>query len=157
MTEAYNNIEISVACDEDVPDPAFIRNWVTRTVESARNDGRAREVSVRIVGTDEVRTLNRDYRQRDYATNVLSFPTGDIEGLPEEEALALGDVVICAPVVADEASQQGKELADHWAHMLVHGTLHLLGYDHEAEHEALAMETLETGILAAGGVNDPYE
>ena len=131
--------------------------WVKRAVDAARRDDRPVEVSVRIVGEQEIRKLNRDYRQRDYATNVLSFPTGDIEGLPAEAPNALGDIVVCAAVIADESAQQGKSAEDHWAHMLVHGTLHLMGYDHQTEEDAAAMEALEVSILAASGIADPYQ
>ena len=97
--------------------------------------------------------LNAHYRGRDYATNVLSFPAD----LPEElEVPLLGDVVICAPVVRDEARDQGKTLAAHWDHMLIHGVLHLLGYDHESDHEAQEMEALEIRALASLGWTDPY-
>lgn len=115
----------------------------------------AAEVSVRIVDEDEGRQLNKDFRGKDKATNVLSFPAGH-EGLPKDMPRSLGDIVICAPVVEREAAEQGKAPADHWAHMLVHGALHLLGYDHQAEQDAEAMEALERQILAAHGVADPY-
>lgn len=103
-----------------------------------------------------MRSLNRDYRQKDKATNVLSFPAGAIEGLPAEAAPLLGDIVICAEVVSDEAAEQGKSTDDHWAHMLVHGTLHLLGYDHETDDDAAEMEGLEARILTVNGLRDPY-
>ena len=115
------------------------------------------EVAVRVVDADEIRTLNRLYRDKDKSTNVLSFPAGDIDGLPAEVSRLLGDVVVCASVVAAEASEQGKALPDHWAHLLVHGTLHLLGFDHENGPEAAEMEALETQILASRSVTDPYE
>ena len=103
-----------------------------------------------------MRALNRDYREQDKTTNVLSFPAGEIAGLPDDAPRALGDIVICAAVISDEAAEQGKELSAHWAHMLVHGTLHLLGYDHETDAEAAAMEGLETRILCQHGCPDPY-
>jgi len=103
-----------------------------------------------------MRGLNRDYRGKDKPTNVLSFPAGQVAGLPDAEPVPLGDIVVCADVVSDEAATQEKAPADHWAHMLVHGTLHLLGFDHEDETDAATMEALETRILAAGGVADPY-
>ena len=96
-----------------------------------------------------------DYRGKDRETNVLSFPAGD-DGLPPDVARPLGDLVICAPVVLREAGEQGKSVADHWGHLLVHGSLHLLGFDHETDAEASAMEGLEREILAARGVADPY-
>lgn len=98
-------------------------------------------------------TLNRDYRGKSGPTNVLSFPAD----LPPELALPLlGDIVVCAPVVAREAAEQGKPLAAHWAHMAVHGCLHLLGHDHVEEADAVAMETLESTILAQLGFPCPY-
>ena len=111
------------------------------------------ELAIRIVGLDEGRALNRDYRGKDYATNVLSFPAE----LPPGIALPLiGDLAICAPVVLREAAEQAKRPRDHWAHLTVHGVLHLLGHDHIDDGEAQAMETLETRILAGLGIADPY-
>ena len=103
-----------------------------------------------------MRALNHEYRRINKATNVLSFPAGEIAGLPGEAPRVLGDVVICATVVSEEAAAQGKQVADHWAHMLVHGMLHLLGYDHELDAEAVEMEGLETQVLASSGLADPY-
>jgi probable rRNA maturation factor len=137
------------------PDDDFIGDWVRRALAAAAENIDA-EVSVRIVNADEMRTLNRDYRHKDKPTNVLSFPAGPVSGLPEAEPVPIGDIVVCADVVNDEAVEQAKAMADHWAHMLVHGTLHLLGFDHEAEDEAAEMETLESRILGAHGVPDPY-
>ena len=110
------------------------------------------EVCVRVVDETESRTLNRRYRGKDKPTNVLSFPA-DIE-LPEGRVW--GDIVICAPVVAAEAEAQGKALEAHFAHMVVHGVLHLLGYDHESGADAETMESLETEILGRFGIGDPY-
>jgi probable rRNA maturation factor len=117
------------------------------------------EVSVRIVDEDEMRNLNRRYRGKDRSTNVLAFPAAldELPGLPAGDASLLGDLVICAPVVVREAEQQGKAAADHWAHLLVHGFLHLVGFDHQSEDEAAAMEALEIRILADQGLGNPYE
>ena len=106
-------------------------------------------ITVRIVGEDEGRALNRDYRQKDYATNVLTF---DYVHEPEIEA----DLVLCAPVVEREARDQKMDLAAHYAHLLVHGTLHAQGYDHEVDDEAACMEARETAVLAGLGFDDPY-
>lgn len=126
--------------------------WVEAALRGARRR-RDCELSIRIVDAGEGRQLNRDFRKRDYATNVLSFPAG----LPAGMKLPLiGDLVICAPVVAREAGEQAKRLRDHYAHMTIHGTLHLLGYDHEIEAEAERMEALERKILAELGIADPY-
>lgn len=151
-------IDVQVACDAPgILSEADIFGWVEIAVQcSGRMPDDNIEVAVRIVGADEIRALNKLYREQDKATNVLSFPAGEIEGLPHDAGRLLGDVVVCAPVVAREASEQGKQLADHWGHMLVHGTLHLLGFDHETDAEAAEMEGLETKILAARSVTDPY-
>ena len=109
----------------------------------------AARVTVRIVGREEGRALNRDYRGRDYATNVLTFV---LESGPPYD----GDLALCAPVVAKEAREQGKDVMAHYAHLTVHGVLHLQGYEHEREPEAIAMEKLETRILKALGFPDPY-
>ncbi|EWS54346.1 rRNA maturation RNase YbeY [Methylibium sp. T29] len=107
------------------------------------------EITVRIVGTDEGRALNRDYRQKDYATNVLTFDY-------EAEPVVVADLILCAPVVEREARDEGRSLEAHYAHLLVHGTLHAQGHDHEIEAEAQAMETRETEVLRALGYADPY-
>ena len=150
--------DVQVACDDpDIPATTDIQNWIAAAIEqSGRKPAGDVEVAVRIVDADEIQTLNRLYREKDSPTNVLSFPAGNIDGLPPEEGLLLGDVVVCASIVAAEASEQGKALCDHWAHMMVHGTLHLLGFDHENEAEAVEMEGLETQILASQSVTDPY-
>ena len=135
-----------------VPTSASFRLWVEAALRGAKRR-KATELSIRIVDTKEGRTLNRDYRGKDYATNVLSFP---VELPPGVKLPLIGDLVICAPVVAREAKEQGKPARNHWAHMTVHGVLHLLGYDHIDDDEAEAMEALETRILAGLGIDDPY-
>ena len=147
---------MQVASDaSDIPPDDAIREWVLRAAAVAGQDGDY-AVSVRVVDEDEMHALNRDYRDQDKATNVLSFPAGDIDGLPPGEAPILGDLVVCAGVVTREAAEQGKAVVDHWSHMVVHGTLHLLGYDHMTDSEAAAMERLERDILAGLGIADPY-
>ncbi len=112
---------------------------------------------IRIVDEKEGRRFNREYRDKDYATNVLSFPSDLPAGLPSGiKQSQLGDLLICAPVVAREAIEQGKPEADHWAHLTIHGILHLMGYDHEQSADALVMETLETDILARLNIPNPY-
>ena len=141
-----------------IPDTDVIQRWVQLTLSSNEDlTQRAVEIAVRVVDADEIQALNRQYRDKDKPTNVLSFPAGDVAGLPEDEPLLLGDIVICASVVSEEASTQGKALADHWGHMLVHGSLHLMGFDHESDAEATQMEALEVSILAVKGVTDPYQ
>ena len=114
-------------------------------------------LTIRIVDEQEAQRFNREYRMRDYATNVLSFPAELPEGLPAEVTQSqLGDLLICAPVVEREAMEQRRLETDHWAHLTIHGILHLLGYDHEQANEAAVMESLETEILAKLGISDPY-
>ena len=128
----------------------FLR-WAEAALRGRRPDA---ELSIRIVGEAESAELNSRYRGKSGATNVLSFPTELPAGVP---LMLLGDLVICAPVVAREAAAQGKASEAHWAHMVVHGCLHLAGYDHEDEAQAAEMEPLETAILAQLGYPDPYE
>ena len=125
--------------DESVPDAETITAWVSRAVAAAGGEPDV-EVSLRVVGAAEMQTLNRDFRSQDKPTNVLSFPAVIIDGLPEDADVPLGDIVVCSDVVRDEAGRQGKSVADHWAHMIVHGTLHLLGFDHIEDSEAAEMD-----------------
>ena len=111
------------------------------------------EVNILIVGSHPGRDYNRQFRQRDYATNVLSFP---YQPMPHEKTALIGDLVICAPVVAIEAIAQEKNVRDHYAHMTIHGVLHLLGFDHIDDSDAERMETIERRILATLGIGDPY-
>jgi probable rRNA maturation factor len=139
-----------------LPAAVSFRKWVAAALA-----GRIREadLAVRLVDEAEGRALNRHYRGRDYATNVLSFPAELDEGIKLPKGVRmplLGDLVLCAPVIAREAGEQGKRLAAHYAHLTVHGTLHLLGWDHGDEVEAVAMEKLEREILAGLGIDDPY-
>ena len=137
-----------------LPAAVSFRRWVAAALA-----GRIREadLAIRLVDANEGRALNRHYRGKDYATNVLSFPADLPEGLPEGVRLPLlGDLVLCAPVIEREAREQGKALAAHYAHLTVHGTLHLLGWDHADDVEAEAMERLEREILAGLGIDDPY-
>lgn len=127
-----------------IPTATSLRLWA----EAARGRKRG-EITLRLVDSAESQTLNRDFRGKDKPTNVLSFPMG--------EADYLGDIVICAPVVAAEAVEQGKAARAHWAHMVVHGVLHLLGHDHIDDGEAATMEALERKLLARLGFPDPYE
>lgn len=137
---------------ESVPPRAAFERWVEVALAERAPHG---EVHVRVVGPEESRTLNHRWRGRDAATNVLAFPVELPAGVEGEVAL-LGDLVICAAVVAREAEQQGKPLEAHWAHITVHGTLHLLGYDHQEDAEAAVMEREERRVLAALGYPDPY-
>ena len=137
-----------------LPAAVSFRKWVAAALE---NRIREADLAIRIVGTREGRALNRHYRGKDYATNVLSVPAELPEGLPAGVRLPLlGDLVLCAPVIAKEAREQKKPLAAHYAHLTVHGALHLLGWDHEDTHDAECMEKLEREILADLGIADPY-
>ncbi|MDO9095578.1 MAG: rRNA maturation RNase YbeY [Rubrivivax sp.] len=123
------------------------RSHVARWVRAALlNPG---EITVRVVGAEEGRELNRDYRQKDSATNVLTFDY-------QHEPVVMADLILCAPVIAQEAIEQRIDIAAHYAHLLVHGTLHAQGFDHEVEGDALAMEARESQILLALGFADPY-
>ena len=153
MTQGPVQLDVSVTYGlprAGLPAATSFRRWA-----AAAAQGRIKraDLAIRLVDAKEGRALNRHYRGKDYATNVLSFPVE----LPEGVTLPLlGDLVICAPVVAKEALEQGKPLAAHYAHLTVHGVLHLLGLDHEDEREAEAMEQLERDILAKLGLPDPY-
>lgn len=131
------------------PSRKMIRAWA----RAALLEGRA-EVAIRLVGESEGHELNLTYRGKDYATNVLSFPAELPAGV---DLPILGDIVICAPVVQREARVQGKDCRAHFAHLTVHGVLHLLGFDHEDPREAQSMEALERDILASLGFDDPYD
>lgn len=132
-----------------------VARWLRAALEAPA------QLTVRIVGEDEGRALNHDFRAKDYATNVLTFAYAEGEDLPGLPAAAAdvplaGDLVLCVPVVVREAAAQGKTLEAHFAHLVVHGMLHLQGYDHENETEAAEMEALETAILRELGYADPY-
>lgn len=133
-----------------LPDDAEFECWV----RAARGET-CGEVTIRVVDVEEMTVLNDTYRNQPQPTNVLSFPA-DATGLPAEVAEPLGDIAICAPVVAREARTQGKNEIDHWAHLVVHGVLHLLGYDHGNAGDARQMEGLEIDILRRFGIDNPY-
>ena len=145
-------IDVDCASAEpDIPGAPSVRRWVRAALCDAHAGA---ELSVRIVDEPEMRALNARYRHKDYATNVLSFAAGLP---PDVQVPLLGDIVICAPVVKREAAEQHKAPRAHWAHMVVHGTLHLLGHDHERAREAAAMEALERRILSDLKFPDPYQ
>jgi probable rRNA maturation factor len=137
-----------------IPSAVSFRKWVAAALDSRIREA---DLAIRIVGAKEGRALNKHFRGKDYATNVLSFPAELPQGLPKGVKLPLlGDLVICAPVVAREAKEQKKRLVEHYAHLTVHGALHLLGWDHDNEADAICMEQLEREILAEMGIEDPY-
>ncbi|HET8701924.1 MAG TPA: rRNA maturation RNase YbeY [Nitrococcus sp.] len=144
-------IDLQLAsCNPDVPELEQFECWVAAALCGARD---AAEIAIRVVDEKEGRELNAIYRGHDYATNILAFPAELPEGV---DAALLGDLVICAPIVIREAVEQGKPWAAHWAHLVVHGVLHLLGYDHEEEAAATMMESRERAVLAELGYPDPY-
>lgn len=136
-------VDVQIDCAEQTPAAARIAAWARAA--RGTEDG---TVCLRVVDEREGAALNGRYRQRDGATNVLAFPAGE-RGM-------LGDIAICAPVAAREARQQGKALADHYAHLVVHGVLHLLGMDHESASAAARMEAKEADLLAGFGIANPY-
>lgn len=151
------SIEIQMAAAAaEAPDPSQLRAWAAAALADVARAGAA--VTVRVVDAAEARALNRDFRGRDHATNVLSFPFDEVppEALAEIGGAYLGDLAICADVVAREAAEQGKAARAHWAHMVVHGVLHLAGHDHADDAGAAAMEARERAILAGLGFPDPY-
>ena len=134
-----------------LPSEAQFETWVRAALGNTMEEA---ELTIRIVDAEESQTLNRDYRGKDKSTNVLSFP---FEAPPGIELPLLGDLVICAEVVENEAADQNKPVEAHWAHMVVHGCLHLLGYDHIEDAEAEEMESIETQIIESLGFEDPYK
>lgn len=146
------DLAVQQACATPVPGEDGFRRWVAAALAGAGRAADA-ELALRLVGRDEMAALNARYRGRAGPTNVLSFPAA----LPAALALPLlGDIVICAPLVRTEAAQLGKGVTAHWAHLTVHGTLHLLGFDHQADAEARAMEALERRVLSGLGLPCPY-
>ena len=148
-------LDIQLVSEHDgIPEPEHMQRWLDAALKDRHPDA---EVVVRIVDEQESRELNLRYRDQDKPTNVLSFPIEVPTAVQSEmEWKLLGDLVICAPVVASEAMQQGKSLEAHWAHMLIHGALHLCGYDHQNDVQANEMETLETEIITGLGFAPPY-
>jgi len=149
-------VDLQLACENKnkLPDLTAIERWVACALVGAGKDKtEENELTVRIVDSIESQALNLQYRFKDKATNVLSFPFQNPPGITLP---LLGDLVICKDVVENEAVQQHKTISEHWAHMVIHGTLHLLGYDHIEELQAVEMESLETDLLIELGFTDPY-
>ncbi len=147
------DLDVQIACDTaaGLPTTEQLQQWAGSALQSRRD---VAELTVRLVDEGESQALNRDYRGKDKPTNVLSFPA-DLP--PELELPLLGDLVVCRQVVEREAVEQNKALSDHWAHMIIHGTLHLLGYDHIDDDDAEQMEALEIALLEQLGISNPYE
>jgi len=150
------DLDLQIVCEAQAnPEPAHVDRWIREAL--AERDFDQAVVVVRIVDEAESEELNHAYRHKDSPTNVLSFPFEPPPGIPADELDGyLGDLVICAPVVAREAAEQGKTTDAHWAHLVIHGVLHLLGYDHQNDAEAAEMEGREREILARLGFPDPY-
>ncbi|OBT12877.1 rRNA maturation RNase YbeY [Vibrio sp. UCD-FRSSP16_10] len=146
----YLDLQFAVEDDSQLPSEQEFQSWLDFTLTQFQPDS---ELTIRIVDSEESHQLNHDYRGKDKPTNVLSFP---FEAPPEVEINLLGDLVICKQVVEDEAIEQQTPLKSHWAHMVVHGCLHLLGYDHIQDDEAEEMESLEADIMQGLGFEDPY-
>ncbi|MEH0876657.1 rRNA maturation RNase YbeY [Pectobacterium cacticida] len=150
MSQVILDLQIASEHTQGLPDEKDFQRWLEGVLPQFQETA---EVTIRIVDEAESRHLNNTYRNKDKPTNVLSFP---FEAPPEVELPLLGDLVICRQVVEREASEQEKTVEEHWAHMVVHGSLHLLGYDHIEDSEAEEMEALETEIMQSMGYADPY-
>ncbi|PQQ24364.1 rRNA maturation RNase YbeY [Photorhabdus hindustanensis] len=145
-------LDLQIACEhlQGLPEETLFQRWLDGVLPQFQPES---EVTIRIVDEAESHDLNLTYRGKDKPTNVLSFP---FEAPPEVDLPLLGDLIICRQVVEKEAEEQQKTVEEHWAHMVVHGCLHLLGYDHIEDDEAEEMESLETQIMQALGYADPY-
>ena len=150
MSQVILDLQLACEGNSGMPDEALFQRWVDSVIPQFQEES---ELTIRLVDEAESHELNLTYRGKDKPTNVLSFP---FEAPPGIEMPLLGDLVICRQVVEQEAQEQGKPLEAHWAHMVVHGSLHLLGYDHIIDEEAEEMESLETEIMLALGYEDPY-
>ncbi|MBT3531864.1 MAG: rRNA maturation RNase YbeY [Gammaproteobacteria bacterium] len=150
-------IEILEDCNAHwLPEQQLADKWVNAALQFS-NQALPVNISVRFVEEEESQRLNRKFRNKDSATNVLSFPANLPESIAQQlDELPLGDIVVCPTIVEKEASDQGKELQSHWAHLLVHGTFHLLGYDHQTTEDAESMEILEISVLESLGIANPY-
>jgi probable rRNA maturation factor len=149
-----NTVDIQYATDDpEIPDARTIKTWVRAALHDLQPDA---ELTIRIVGLDEGIQLNERWRNTPGATNVLSFPAQSPETAAVPCREYIGDVIICAPVVHKESLQQNKDPGHHWAHMVIHGILHLMGYDHIEAEMAEQMESLEVSILAGLGIDNPY-
>ncbi len=146
-------VDFQKACAEETPLMEEFQEWIHSTANIIKYEKKQAEVNIRAVGEKEMLYLNNTFRKTPTLTNVLSFPAN----LPKEiEINLLGDIAICAPVVQEEATKLGKLEKAHWAHLTVHGMLHLIGYDHICEKESIKMESVEISVLANLGISNPY-
>lgn len=145
-------LDLQIATEDvELPSSEQFQLWLEAALSQHSSD---LELTIRLVNADESRQLNHQYRQKDNPTNILSFPFEVPEGI---ELNLLGDLVICSEIVIQEAKEQTKNVNDHWAHLVIHGCLHLLGYDHVEENEAIEMESIETTLLSTLGIDNPYQ
>ena len=145
-------LDVQIACeDNNLPSIEQLQLWAETALSTQKDDP---ELTIRIVESQESQELNHQYRGKNKPTNVLSFPFEVPEGI---EINLLGDLVICSDVVNKEAIEQNKNIYDHWAHLVIHGCLHLLGYDHIEEDDAVEMESLEIKLLSTLGIDNPYQ
>ncbi len=150
--ELQLDLQLALTEQGELPGEERLREWALAALEAAGYD-RDCEITVRMVEAEEIQALNREYRKLDRPTNILSFP---FECPPQLQLPLLGDLVICDSILRSEALAQHKSYEEHFAHLIIHGTLHLLGYDHLTEDEALDMESLEIAALSQLGYPDPY-
>ena len=149
------DLDLQIAVEASgLPSEADLQQWVERVLNEVEPGREEAQLTIRITDEAEIQELNRTYRHKDKPTNVLSFPFEQPPGL---EIPLLGDIIVCSAVVEREAAEQGKPLQAHWAHMVIHGTLHLLGFDHIEDAEAEEMEGLEIALLAGLGYANPYQ
>jgi probable rRNA maturation factor len=149
-----HHIDLQVACTADeLPSQSQLQLWVETALSTASQATQTFELTIRLVELEESQQLNSQFRGQDKPTNVLSFPFEVPEGLTLN---LLGDLVICVDIMKNEAKSQNKKLFDHWAHLVIHGCLHLLGFDHISDAEAEEMEAIEVAALAKLNINNPY-
>lgn len=152
--DLFIDLQLASTSQQSLPELQQIEKWIKAAILMGSDSHQEEvELTVRIVDSEESQQLNKQYRHKDKSTNVLSFPFKNPPGITLP---LLGDLVICKEVVENEAIEQNKNLTAHWAHMLIHGTLHLLGYDHIIEQEAINMEAMETALLIKLDFADPY-
>jgi probable rRNA maturation factor len=152
--ELYVDLQLACESEHALPELHQLEQWVEATLNTASEQPlEIAELTVRIVDSEESQQLNAQYREKDKPTNVLTFPFQNPPGITLP---LLGDLVICKSVVENEAQEQQKQLLSHWAHMIIHGTLHLLDYDHIEDDEAEMMESIETKLMIELGFSDPY-